>query len=115
MRSRLSLFEPSARTLVRFAPTLSTAAANSESLAPVTNTCAPSFTNCLAVARPMPLLPSVISAIFPLSLAISFSFQNPFVLELMSPLDIPQQLNKDRVITNDDGRPGQRLFDGIEK
>src|SRR6267142_2535615 len=31
-------------------------------------TYAPSFTNCFAVARPMPLLPPVTSAIFPSSL-----------------------------------------------
>ena len=38
--------------------------------APVMKTYAPSFTNCLAVARPMPLLPPVMSAIFPSSLFI---------------------------------------------
>src|SRR5262249_50182378 len=34
---------------------------------------APSLTNCFAVARPMPLLPPVMSAIFPSSLPTSFS------------------------------------------
>src|SRR3989449_3362793 len=36
-------------------------------------TYAPSFTNCFAVARPMPLLPPVMSAIFPSSLPMFFS------------------------------------------
>jgi hypothetical protein len=36
---------------------------------PVMKTYAPSCTNCFAVARPMPLLPPVMSAIFPSSLA----------------------------------------------
>src|SRR5215813_1234489 len=36
-------------------------------------TYAPSFTNCFAVARPMPLLPPVTSAIFPSSLPTYFS------------------------------------------
>src|SRR5438034_1198117 len=36
-------------------------------------TYAPSFTNCFVVARPMPLLPPVISAIFPSSLPAFFS------------------------------------------
>src|SRR5262245_11969498 len=45
-----------------------TAAASCASRRPVMTTSAPSFTNCRAVARPMPLLPPVIKAIFPCSL-----------------------------------------------
>jgi hypothetical protein len=41
--------------------------------APVMKTNAPSFTNCFAVARPMPLLPPVMSVIFPSSLLMYFS------------------------------------------
>jgi hypothetical protein len=41
---------------------------------PVMKTYAPSFTNCFAVARPIPLLPPVMSAIFPSSVPMSFSF-----------------------------------------
>src|SRR5437667_228100 len=44
------------------------AAANSGSRRPVMKTYAPSVTNSLAVARPMPLLPPVTSAILPSSL-----------------------------------------------
>src|SRR4030095_9930821 len=43
-------------------------------------TYAPSFTNSLAVARPMPLLPPVMSAIFPSSLPMEFS------LRMISPI-----------------------------
>src|SRR5216684_4022831 len=47
-----------------FLPIALTAAASSVSRRPVIKTYAPSFTNCCAVARPMPLLPPVMSAIF---------------------------------------------------
>src|SRR5207249_4917141 len=43
-------------------------------------TYAPSFTNCFAVARPMPLLPPVMSAIFPSCLPIYFSFVGKFLV-----------------------------------
>jgi hypothetical protein len=53
-----------------------TAAANSGSRRPVMKTYAPSFTNCCAVARPMPLLPPVMRAIFPSSL---FLYSSPLI------------------------------------
>ena len=46
-----------------------TAAPSSASRRPVMKRYAPSFTNCFAVARPMPLLPPVMSSIFPSSLS----------------------------------------------
>src|SRR5258708_20290956 len=46
--------------------------------APVMKTCAPSSTNLLAVARPIPLLPPVMTATFPSSFAIF----DPFALTL---------------------------------
>src|SRR5262249_1433703 len=49
---------------------------------PVMKTYAPSFTNRFAVARPMPLLSPVISAIFPSSLPIWFSLVVIFLARL---------------------------------
>src|SRR5437588_3174133 len=72
-RSRSARFDTSPCTPVTFRPISLTAAANSGSRRPVTNTYAPSFTNSFAVARPMPLLPPVMSAIFPSSLPMFFS------------------------------------------
>src|SRR3989442_15243560 len=72
-RSRSPRFATSPCTLVTFLPISFTAAANSGSRRPVMKTYAPSFTNCLAVARPMPLLPPVMSASFPSSLPMYFS------------------------------------------
>ncbi len=67
-RSRSPRFDTSPCTPVTFLPISLTAAANSTSRRPVMKTWAPSFTNCFAVARPMPLLPPVTSALFPSSL-----------------------------------------------
>src|SRR2546422_5774694 len=50
-------------------------AASSRSRRPVMKTYAPSFTNSFAVARPMPLLPPVMSAVFPSSLPMTFSLR----------------------------------------
>src|SRR5256885_10790563 len=68
-RSRSPRFDTSPCTPVPFFLTSVTAVANSGSRRPVMKTYAPSFTNCCAVARPMPLLPRVMRAIFPSSLA----------------------------------------------
>jgi hypothetical protein len=65
-------FDTSPCTPVILLPISFTAAANSGSRRPVMKTYAPLFTNYCAVARPMPLLPPVISAIFPSSLLIYF-------------------------------------------
>src|ERR1700716_1277789 len=67
-RSRSLRFDTSPCTPVTFLPISFTAAANSGSRRPVMKMYAPSFTNCFAVARPMPLLPPVMSASFPSSL-----------------------------------------------
>src|SRR6267378_3119401 len=67
-RSRSRRFDTSPCTAVTFRPISLTAAANSGSRRPVMKTCAPSLTNCFAVAKPMPLLPPVMSAVFPTSL-----------------------------------------------
>src|SRR5262249_35198789 len=72
-RSRSLRSDTSPWTPVTFLPISLTAAANSDSRRPVMYTYAPSLTNRFAVARPMPLLPPVISAIFPSSLPIWFS------------------------------------------
>src|SRR5208283_3663729 len=72
-RSRSPRFDTSPCTPVTFLPISFTAAANSGSRRPVTKTYAPSFANCFAVARPMPLLPPVMSVVFPSSLPITFS------------------------------------------
>src|SRR5271169_6442175 len=69
-RSRSPKSDTSPWTPVTFRPICLAAAVSSASRRPVTKTCAPSFTNCFAVARPMPLLPPVMSAIFPSSLPI---------------------------------------------
>src|SRR6267142_2438565 len=67
-RSRSPRFDTSPWTPVTWPPISLTAAANSGSRRPVMKTYAPSCTNCFAVARPMPLLPPVMRAIFPSSL-----------------------------------------------
>src|SRR5438128_3659662 len=72
-RSRSPRFDASLRTPLTFPPISFTAAASSGSRRPVMKTYAPSFTNAFAVARPMPLLPPVMSAIFPSRLPMSFS------------------------------------------
>src|SRR5882672_3237818 len=61
-------YEIAISTLVTSFPISFTAAANSGSRRRVMKTYAPSFTNWFAVARGMPLLPPVTSAIFPSSL-----------------------------------------------
>src|SRR5256885_7657998 len=68
-RSRSPRFDTSPCTPVTFLPISLAAVANSGSRRPVMKTSAPSFTNCCAVAIPMPLLPPVMRAIFPSSLA----------------------------------------------
>src|SRR6266404_4761364 len=66
--SRSSSFEASALTAVTW-PLISFAAASSSAcLRPVTKTYAPSLTKRWAVARPIPAVPPVTSAIFPSSL-----------------------------------------------
>src|SRR3989454_546480 len=72
-RSRSPRFDTSPWMPVTFLPMSLTAVASSESRRPVMKTYAPSFTNAFAVARPMPLLPPVMSAIFPSRLPMSFS------------------------------------------
>src|SRR5947209_20573244 len=89
-RSRSPRFDTSPCTPVTFLPISFTAAANSGSRPPVMKTYAPSFTNCLAVARPMPLLPPVTSAIFPsslpmVSLLLSFCVRYSRSVPLRSP------------------------------
>src|SRR6266508_1478583 len=71
--SRSPRSDTSPCTPVTFLPISLTAAANSDSRRPVMHTYAPSLTNRFAVARTMPLLAPVISAIFPSSLPIWFS------------------------------------------
>src|SRR6266481_8036532 len=61
---------------VTFLPICFTAAANSSSRRPVMKTYAPSLTNAFAVARPIPLVPPVMSAIFPSSL---FMHSSPLI------------------------------------
>src|SRR5438128_7660099 len=68
---------------VTFLPISFTAAANSFPRRPVMKTYAPSLTNCFAVARPMPLFPPVMRAIFPSSLPMYFSW-SAFVVSLRS-------------------------------
>src|SRR5205809_6111488 len=60
-------------------------------------TYAPSFTNCFAVARPMPPLPPVMSAIFPSSLPIYFSFVGKFLVLHTNRTQIPLQLRRQRL------------------
>src|SRR4029079_12820640 len=69
-RSTSATFDTSPCTPVTLRPISVTAAANSAPPRPVMKTDAPSWTNCFAVARPMPLLPPVTSATFPSSLPI---------------------------------------------
>ena len=71
-RSRSARFATSPRAPITFIAISFTATANSASRRPVMKTYAPSFTNAFAVARPMPLLPPVTSATFPLSLLVYF-------------------------------------------
>src|ERR1700722_3223652 len=52
-------------TVVTFFPMKAAASFSSFSRRPVITTCAPSSTKRLAVAKPIPLLPPVINAIFP--------------------------------------------------
>src|SRR5262245_13066483 len=66
-RSRSPRFDTSPWTAVTLLPISFTAAANSGLRRPVMKTYAPSCTNCFAVARPMPLLPPVMRALFPSS------------------------------------------------
>src|SRR5215467_6583313 len=70
-----SVIEPSGayRAIPAFANTISSLPF------PVMKTYAPWFTNCFAVARPMPLLPRLTSASFPSSLPIYFSFAPPTI------------------------------------
>src|SRR4029077_12601004 len=91
-RSRSPRFETSPCTPVTFLPISFTAAANSCSRRPVMKTYAPSFTNCFAVARPMPPLPPVTSAIFPSSLPIYFSFVGKFLVLHTNRTQVPLQL-----------------------
>jgi hypothetical protein len=63
-RSRSSKFDTSPCTPATFLPMSFTAASNPDCLRPVIKTNAPSSTSCFAVARPIPLLPPVMSATF---------------------------------------------------
>src|SRR5712672_363488 len=96
-RSRSPRFDTSPCTPVTFLPISFTAAANSCSRRPVMNTYAPSFTNCFAVARPMPPLPPVMSAILPSSLPIYFSFVGKFLVLHTNRTQIPLQLWRQRL------------------
>src|SRR5437870_363969 len=96
-RSRSPRLDTSPCTPVTFLPISFTAAANSCSRRPVMNTYAPSFTNCFAVARPMPPLPPVMSAIFPSSLPIYFSFVGKFLVLHTNRTQIPLQLRRQRL------------------
>src|SRR6266850_3525472 len=66
-------FDTSPCTPVTCLPISCAAPASSGSRRPVMNTYAPSFANCFAAARPMPLLPPVMSAILPSSLPVQAS------------------------------------------
>src|SRR5919106_1415141 len=79
-RSRSPRFDTCPWTPVTLLPISFTARASSESRRPVMKTYAPSLTNCFAVARPMPPLPPVMSAIFPSSLPIYFSLLDNFLV-----------------------------------
>src|SRR2546425_7533361 len=74
-RSRSPRFDTSPCTPVTSLPISCTAAASSGWRRPVMKTYAPSLTNCFAVARLMPLLPPVTSAILPSSLPMRVSPQ----------------------------------------
>src|ERR1700754_396793 len=87
-RSRSARFDTSPCTPGPLRPIASTAAANSDSRRPVTNTYAPSSTNRFAVASPMPLLPPVMRAIFPSSLFMLFSLVRRFSFRLAVPADV---------------------------
>src|SRR5262249_10282334 len=67
-RSRSARFETSPRTPMVLPPISLTAASSSACRRPVMTTLAPSATNRLAVARPLPLVPPVTTATFPASL-----------------------------------------------
>src|ERR1700692_3076834 len=65
MRSRSAKPRTSPATVVTFLLMKAAASFSSFSRRPVITTCAPSSTKRLAVAKPIPLLPPVITAIFP--------------------------------------------------
>src|SRR6187549_3702460 len=67
-RSRSSKRVTSPTTVVTFLLMKAAASLSSFSRRPVITTCAPSSTKRLAVAKPIPLLPPVITAIFPANL-----------------------------------------------
>src|SRR5580693_5610389 len=71
-RSRSARFETSPCTAEMFLPICFTAASSSPLRRPVIKTYAPSATKRCAVARPIPLLPPVMTATFPSSLSMSF-------------------------------------------
>jgi hypothetical protein len=64
---RSSNFDASVSTLLTFFPIVVIARSSSCRLHPGIKTCSPSSTNCFAVARPIPLLPPVITPTFPVS------------------------------------------------
>src|SRR5260370_23155111 len=68
-------------------------------------TYAPSFTNCFAVARPMPLLPPVMRAIFPSSF---FMYSSPLIKDLSDCKDDPAEGAALHQVTQRISRFGQR-------
>ena len=114
-RSRPTTFETSPCTPVTSFPISLAAAANSPSRRPVMKTCAPSFTNRFAVARPMPPLPPVTSAIFPSSLPMHLLFQcdagEPIRYlgagtEVPNRVEIARRASSKRVHSSPSWRPG---------
>src|SRR5207253_2186337 len=93
VRSTIALtslsFETSVLTKIALPPSSSISAMTawpSVSRRPLTTTCAPSFANCRAVARPIPALPPVTKTTLPANQLMKFSFSN------FSPLVLPDLL-----------------------
>src|SRR5579872_1775356 len=103
-------------TVVTFLPINAAASFNSFSRRPVITTCAPSSTKRLAVAKPIPLFPPVITAIFPanfwaLLLLICFSlfFRCDFMLNLRL------SSKADIIVEIDEFEEGLDIFPGCGK
>src|ERR1044071_8634646 len=104
-------------TVVTFLPIKAAASFNSFSRRPVITTCAPSSTKRLAVAKPIPLFPPVMTAIFPanfcpLLLLICFFL---FVFRCFFMLKLRFSSKADIVIEFAEFEPGFDVFPGFGK
>src|ERR1044071_27343 len=104
-------------TVVTFLPIKAAASFNSFSRRPVITTCAPSSTKRLAVAKPIPLFPPVMTAIFPanfcpLLLLICFFL---FVFRCFFMLKLRFSSKADIVIEFAEFEPGFDVFSGFGK